>query len=164
RSSGSGRAPSTGERASAAAPFARSRPGAGPRHAVAHPSGRWYVANELDSTVSIFEPDFELRELHLTHSVPANLSGPKERNFPAGIALSADNQHLYVSNRGANTITSFGIDDVGMLHGLDESPTGGVWPRHFAIVDDLMLVANEQSSSVTGLRLDPATGVPEPIG
>jgi 6-phosphogluconolactonase (cycloisomerase 2 family) len=154
----------TGELARAVDPFARSRPGAGPRHAVAHPSGRWYVANELDSTVSVFEPDFELRELHLTASLPATLSTPKEPNFPAGIALSADTRHLYVSNRGANTITTFGIDDAGALHGLDESPTGGVWPRHFAIVDDLLMVANEQSGQVTGLRLDPATGVPQPLG
>jgi 6-phosphogluconolactonase (cycloisomerase 2 family) len=154
----------TGELAVAVDPFARSRPGAGPRHAVAHPSGRWYVANELDNTVSVFEPDFELRELHLTEAIRATLSEPAERNFPAGIALSADTRHLYVSNRGANTISTFGIDDAGALHGLDEAPTGGVWPRHFAIVDDLLMVANERSGSVTGLRLDPATGVPEPIG
>ncbi|GAA5182956.1 lactonase family protein [Rugosimonospora acidiphila] len=154
----------TGKLTRAADPFARSRPGAGPRHAVAHPSGRWYVANELDSTISIFEPDFELRELHLTEAVSATLSEPKERNFPAGIALSADDRHLYVSNRGANTIVTFGIDDAGSLHGLDETPCDGVWPRHFAIVDDVLMVANEQSSTVTGFRLDPATGVPQPLG
>ncbi|GIH20361.1 lactonase family protein [Rugosimonospora africana] len=154
----------TGQLARAVDPFARSRPGAGPRHAVAHPSGRWYVANELDSTISIFEPDFELRELHLIDTVPATLTEPAEANSPAGIALSADSKHLYLSNRGADTITTFGIDDAGALHGLDEVACGGAWPRHFAIVDDVLLVANERSDSVTGFRLDPATGVPQPLG
>jgi 6-phosphogluconolactonase (cycloisomerase 2 family) len=154
----------TGKLETAVDPFARSRPGAGPRHGVAHPSGRWYVANELDSTISVFEPDFELRELHLTAAVPATLSTPNERNYPAGVALSTDGRHLYVSNRGANTIATFGVDDAGALHGLDEVSCDGVWPRHFAIVDDVLMVANERSGSVTGFRLDPATGVPQPLG
>jgi 6-phosphogluconolactonase (cycloisomerase 2 family) len=156
--------PGTGTLERAADPFARSRPGAGPRHAVAHPSGRWYVANELDSTVSVFETDFELRELQLAATVPATLTEPAEPNYPAGIALSTDGRRLYLSNRGANSIVTFEVDDNGALHGLAEVPVGAVWPRHFAVVDDLMLVANERSNSVTGLRLDPETGIPQPLG
>jgi 6-phosphogluconolactonase len=156
--------PKTGRLDPGADPFARSPAGAGPRHAVAHPSGRWYVANELDSTVSVFEPDFELRELHLVGMVPATLTPPAGGNFPAGIALSADNRLLYLSNRGANTITSFAVDDDGLLRGRSEVPVDGDWPRHFAIVDDLMLVANQQSDTVTGFRLDPDSGLPEPLG
>jgi 6-phosphogluconolactonase (cycloisomerase 2 family) len=156
--------PSTGRLDPGADPFARSAAGAGPRHAVAHPTGRWYVANELDSTVSVFEPDFELRELHLRSTVPATLESPAERNYPAGIALSGDGRLLYVSNRGANAITTFTVDDAGLLRAVDEVPAEGVWPRHFAIVDGLMLVANERSDSLTGFRLDPDTGRPRPLG
>jgi 6-phosphogluconolactonase (cycloisomerase 2 family) len=156
--------PSSGRLEPGADPFARSRTGAGPRHAVAHPSGRWYVANELDSTVSVFEPDFELRELRLLDTVAATLEPPGERNYPGGIALSADANLLYLSNRGANAITTFSLSDNGVARPVDEVPVDGAWPRHFAIVDDLMLVANERSDNVTGFRLDPDTGRPSPLG
>lgn len=156
--------PATGALVPGADPFARSPAGAGPRHAVAHPSGRWYVTNELNSTVSVFEPDFELRELHLRETVSATMQPPPEANFPGGIALSADGRLLYISNRGANAITTFTIDDDGIPHPVDEVGVDGVWPRHFAIVDGLMLVANERSDSVTGFRIDPDTGFPRPLG
>jgi 6-phosphogluconolactonase (cycloisomerase 2 family) len=156
--------PSTGALVPGADPFARSPAGAGPRHAVAHPSGRWYVANELNSTISVFQPDFELRELHLRETVSATLEAPSQANLPAGIALSADANLLYVSNRGANAITTFAIDEDGIPHPVDEVSVDGVWPRHFAIVDGLMLVANERSDSVTGFRIDPNTGRPRPLG
>jgi 6-phosphogluconolactonase (cycloisomerase 2 family) len=156
--------PATGLLEPGADPFARSPAGAGPRHAVAHPSGRWYVANELNSTVSVFEPDFELRELHPLDTVAATLEAPSERNYPAGIALSADGSLLYVSNRGANAITTFAVRENGVPRAVDEVSVDGVWPRHFAIVDDLMLVANERSDNVTGFRLDPDTGRPRPLG
>jgi 6-phosphogluconolactonase len=156
--------PATGRLDPGADPFARSPAGAGPRHAVAHPSGRWYVANELNSTVSVFEPDFELRELHLRDTVQATLEEPKERNYPAGIALSSDGNRLYVSNRGANAITTFELDGDGRPSAVDEVSCDGVWPRHFATVDGLILVANERSDSVTGFRINPDTGRPEPLG
>jgi 6-phosphogluconolactonase (cycloisomerase 2 family) len=156
--------PATGALVPGADPFARSPEGAGPRHAVAHPSGRWYVANELNSTISVFEPDFELRELHLRETVSATMEQPPETNLPAGIALSVDGKLLYVSNRGANAITTFAIDDDGVPRPVDEVGVDGAWPRHFAIVDGLMLVANERSHSVTGLRIDPDTGRPRPLG
>jgi 6-phosphogluconolactonase len=156
--------PSTGLLEPGADPFARSPEGAGPRHAVAHPSGRWYVANELNSTVSVFEPDFELRELHLLDTVAATLEAPSEPNYPADIALSPDATLLYLSNRGANAVTTFAIGEHGVPRAIDEVSVDGVWPRHFAIVDGTMLVANERSDNITGFRLDPDTGRPQPLG
>ena len=47
----------TGRLSAAADPFARTHPGAGPRHAVSHSNGRWYGADELDSTVAVCDPD-----------------------------------------------------------------------------------------------------------
>lgn len=158
--------PATGALSVAANPFARTRPGAGPRHAVEHPSGRWYVANELDSTVAIFAPDPATGVLHQVAALPSTVD--TAGNYPAEILLSADGRRLYVSNRGRDTIATFAIhergDPGGDLGMVDEVPTGGSWPRHFAIVDDVMFVANERSDSVVSFAIEPGSGLPRPTG
>jgi 6-phosphogluconolactonase (cycloisomerase 2 family) len=160
--------PDTGKLTRVTTPLGETQPGAGPRHLTAHPSGRWYVADELGSTVSVFEPDFGLGTLRLASSVPAShadtSSSPDQRNYPAGIALSADGRFLYLSNRGADTIATFSVGENGELTRLAEIPCGGNWPRHFAIVDDLLLVANERSHAVTGFQVDPGTAALTPLG
>jgi 6-phosphogluconolactonase len=132
------------------------RPGAGPRHVVVHPSGRWYGTNELDSSVSVYQGD-PLAEL--TSVLASTVEG---HNQPSGIALRGD--LLYVGNRGADTISVFALGGDGQPQPVGEVNTGGHWPRHFAFVDDLLFVANERSGSVVAFRLDPATGLPEPTG
>jgi 6-phosphogluconolactonase (cycloisomerase 2 family) len=47
---------------------------------------------------------------------------------------------------------------------VGEVSTGGAWPRHFAIVDRFLYVANERSHTVVTFALDPATGMPVPTG
>jgi 6-phosphogluconolactonase len=156
--------PATGALSVAADPFARTHPGAGPRHAVAHPNGRWYVANELDSTIAVFHPDPSTAVLRQIAAVPATPSTVDGANHPAGIVLSADATRLYVSNRGRDSIVTFDVNEHGDLAAIDEVPCGGSWPRDFAIVDDVLLVANERSGSVVSFALDPATGLPRPTG
>ena len=156
--------PATGALTVAADPFARTHPGAGPRHAVAHPNGRWYVADELDSTISVFDPDVSTGVLHQVAALPASSSTVDGGNYPAGIALSRDATRVYVSNRGRDTIATFDVDAQGDLTLIDEVSCGGSWPRHFAIVEDVMLVANQKSDSVVSFALDPATGLPRPTG
>ena len=153
--------PATGRLSVAADPFARTHPGAGPRHAVAHPNGRWYVAGELDSTIAVFDPDPSTGVLREVAAIPSTAGRP---SFPASIALSADRSRLYVSNRGADTIATFAVDAAGDLAPVAEVSSGGSWPRHFAIVNDVMFVANERSDSVVSFALDPATGLPRPTG
>lgn len=131
-------------------------PGSGPRHIAAHPSGRWYVSCELNSTVATFEGARETAAHAATQSTKENL--------PSGIAVSADGRFLYVGNRGANTIATFRIDDAGGLELLGEVSTDGSWPRQFAIQDGLLYVANQKEGNVVGLRLDAGTGLPEPTG
>jgi 6-phosphogluconolactonase len=155
--------PATGALTVAADPFARTQPGAGPRHAVAHPNGRWYVANELDSTIAVFHPDPSAGVLRQVAALPATPSTVDGLNYPAGIVLSADGHRLYVSDRGRDSIVTFDIDH-GDLTVIDEVPCGGSWPRDLAIVDDVLLVANERSGSVVSFALDPTTGLPRPTG
>ena len=156
--------PSTGRLDVVADPFARTQPGAGPRHAIAHPNGRWYVANELDSTIAVFDPDPSTGVLHEIAAPPTTPSTVDDENYPASIVLSTDACRIYVSNRGRDSIATFAVDDHGDLTAIDEVSTGGSWPRHFAIVDEFLFVANERSNTVVSFALDPATGLPRPTG
>jgi 6-phosphogluconolactonase (cycloisomerase 2 family) len=136
--------------------------GVGPRHLVSTPTGRRYVADELASAVSVYDPAPD-GGLRLVHRLPATLTQPAERNYPSEIALSADRRFVYVANRGSDTVTTFAIDGDG-LTGVDETPSGGRQPRHLTLDGDLMYVANQRSHSVAVFRVDPATGVPRPTG
>lgn len=133
--------------------------GVGPRHLVSTPTGRRYVADELASTVSVYDPDASGAGLRLVHRRPATLTEPGERSYPSEIALSADLRFVYVANRGSDTVTTFAVDG-DELTGVGETPCGGRQPRQFTLDDDLMYVANQQSHSVTVLRVDPGSGIP----
>ena len=60
-------------------PFARVRPGAGPRHMVFRPDGRFaYVVNELSSTVTAFRYDASagvLHEVQTASTLPEHFDG-----------------------------------------------------------------------------------------
>lgn len=130
--------------------------GSGPRHLVFHPSGRVFVVNELASTVSTYTSGFELLDVK-----PSFLVQPVGDNMPSELALSRDGRRLYVANRGNDTITTFAVEQDGLLP-VDEVSTGGTWPRHFAVLDAGLCVANQHSGTVALLELDPDTGVPHP--
>jgi 6-phosphogluconolactonase len=129
--------------------------GSGPRHLAFHPTAaRAYVSAELSSSVLICAVRRE--GLHQTGRVPATVETAAE-NFPSHIVVSADGRFVYVANRGANCITTFSVDG-DRLTPLADTPTGGVWPRHFAIVGDFLYVANQNSGTITALHVDPQTG------
>jgi 6-phosphogluconolactonase (cycloisomerase 2 family) len=127
----------------------------GPRHQVAHPSGRRYVADEHSSTLSVYGPG----PARVT-SVPATALKPPEENHPSEVALSPDGRYVYLANRGADTIAVFEASSAPAL--LAEVPTAGEFPRHFAVGDGHLYVANERSNSITVLRLD--DGLPVLLG
>ena len=129
-------------------------PGSGPRHLVTHPSGLHFVANELASTVSTYDASFQPLE-----SRPATLVSAEVDNYPSELALSPDGRFLYVANRGNDSVTTFAVGAAGLTP-VDEIATGGAWPRHLAVVDDTLLVANQHSGTITTLQLDRESGVP----
>ena len=131
------------------------RPGSGPRHVVADRAGFAYLAGELDTSVTTYLVGDEGWREHA--SVSAGTSGQ-----PSEIALSADGSRLYLANRGPDTIVVWSVER-GRLTPMAEVPSGGAWPRHFALVDGYLYVANERSPGVTAFRLD-ETGVPVQVG
>ncbi|GAA4938448.1 lactonase family protein [Streptomonospora halophila] len=141
---------------------ARLVPGAGPRHMAVHPNGHLYVAGELDSRVHVLSWDPErARAVPVADAAASGHDGP---NHPGEVALSGDGRLVYVSNRGADTIATFEITGGGTgLRRIAETPCGGAWPRHFAITDGHIVVANQKSAELSTLRLD-ARGIPADTG
>jgi 6-phosphogluconolactonase len=138
------------------------RAGAGPRHIAFHPTlPLVYVANELDSTVSLFYLVADrgtLTHVETTSTLPAGWSGT---NYPADIHIAPSGRHLYLSNRGHNSIAMFSVADRTGVPTLEQHiSTEGDWPRNFSLdpTGNWLLVANQRSGSVIVLRRDQNTG------
>ena len=143
-------------------PAAAVQPGAGPRHFVFHPMGRYgYVINELVPTITAFAYDATrgtVAEVQTVTIVPADFAG---KNYPAEIVVHPNGKFLYGSNRGHDSLAIFSIDlPTGQLTWLEQSATLGKTPRNFAIdpTGQFLLVANQDSDTLVVFRLDPQTG------
>jgi len=132
-------------------------PGTGPRH-LATSTRDAYLVGELAANLTTFRTG-----PHGWEEAGTAATSTEPDALPSEIAISADGRFLYVGNRGPHTIAVFSLaDDLPALVG--EVPTGGAWPRHFALVDDYLYVANQRSHTVVVFRIDPATGIPVPTG
>lgn len=151
-------------------------PGAGPRH-LALKGDFLLVAGELDGHLHVLQrtPVAHVQSGHAAGNggghfwrwllkVPlaqtaADITGVEEF-FPSHIELSADGNTLYAAVRGPNAIVAL---DVSALPARPQLlalvPSGGNWPRHFAVAGNTMYVANQLSNNVAVLDLDEA-GLP----
>ena len=83
------------------------------------------------------------------------------------VQVAPSGRFLYGSNRGHNSIAVFAIDPAkGTLTAIEQTPTGGKWPRNFNIdpTGAYLFAANEQSNDIFLFRIDPATGKLTPTG
>ena len=149
-------------------PFMQAKPGAGPRHMVFRPDGKFaYVVNELNSTVTSYSYDPEkgaLTELESLSTLPGYYDGP---NTGAEIAVHPSGKFLYASNRGNDSVVLLTIDpDSGKLTWVEEQNTGGKTPRHFGIQPSAkhMVIANQNSNTLLASRIDPGNGRLKPSG
>ncbi|MFV2197380.1 lactonase family protein [Nocardiopsis sp. LOL_012] len=142
-------------------------PGTGPRHTAV--AGEYvYVAGELDSRVHVLRWDGDTGTAEYLGSVHATGEEAAGKSFPGEILVHRD--HVYVSNRGADTISTFAVHDGGArLEHVANTPSGA-WPRNFAVVrghgdePDHLVVAAQNGGELASLRIDPATGVPADTG
>ena len=130
-------------------------PGAGPRHMAFHPDGsHLMVVGELDSSVTLYRYDAHaggLSELQTLSTVPTHVGG----NTAADIRVSPSGTHVYVSNRGHNSVAVFSFDP---QHGLNRTAVrscGGEWPRGLGLAPDgrHLVAANRYSNDVVVLPL-----------
>jgi 6-phosphogluconolactonase len=139
--------------------------GCGPRHLVVHPGGAVYVLTELASTVVVLTPGAGYADLTVTAESPATVAPVGDDALSAAIELGADGRVVYTSTRGADVVTTHEVGADGTaLRPVADTPSGGHWPRDFCVDGPWMHVANERSGVIATFRLDPRTGVPEPVG
>jgi len=135
--------------------FVNTQPGAGPRHFAFHPNDKWlYVANELNSTVTLYDYDAAKSSLTERQSIPTIPTDSPE-NIVADIHIADSGKRLYVSNRGHNSIAVYDVSDDGSLALVSIPNCGGNWPRNFAISsnENYMLVANQYSNEICVLPI-----------
>lgn len=144
-------------------------PGSGPRHMAMHPGlDVCYVSNELFNTVCVARLDGEAPEQVRPRLIPVQYESTVDdrtvESYVSEIRLSADARFLYVSNRGDDSIAVFRVLADGALERAGLVPTGGKFPRHFAIspCGRAVVVANQDSGHVRVFSRDPETGMIEP--
>jgi 6-phosphogluconolactonase len=148
--------------------FVSTRPGAGPRHMVFRPDGRFaYVVNELNSTVTAYAYESNrgvLKDVQTVTTLPEYFDGA---NTCAEVGVHPSGKYLYVSNRGHNSVVLFRIDPAkGTLTYIEEQGTGGSTPRHFGIEPSAqhLAIANQDSDTVLVCRIDAGNGRLKPSG
>ena len=152
----------TGELAPSDPTVLPSAPGAGPRHFVFYPNGRWaYAINELDSTITTLKFDADaglLTPLGVTSTRPL---GSDADNITAEIEIHPNGRFLYSSNRGDDTLAMFAINSAtGELTSLGHHSAGGCTPVSFSIdpTGKYLLSANQDSNGVVVHEIDVASG------
>ena len=155
--------PEAGDLTPAPTPYASTAPGAGPRHAVSLSHGFVYVANELDATVAAFSFNDSTGELTSAKVCPSVFNRDVGDSYPSEIAASTDGAFLFVANRGADVVTTIKADG-GEVTPVSDTPVGGQWPRHIAVIGDWLYVACENSDEVTRFAIDHDTGTLTPAG
>jgi len=143
-------------------------PGSGPRHLAFHPYRPIaYVVNELNSTLSTLSFDEDagrFEALALARTIP---SGETRGNLCSEVRASSGGRHVYVANRGCDSIACFAVDSrTGVAELIDAVPCGGETPRHFALdpSGNFLAVANQDSDRINMFRVDPVSGALSDIG
>jgi 6-phosphogluconolactonase len=138
-------------------------PGSGPRHFAIHPlNGHAYSAEELSSTVAVFQVDKTTGVLSMIQDTVRSLPpDTKEVNTSADIHIDAKGKFLYLSNRGYDGISIYSIEKDGGIKLSGNMKTKGKTPRNF-LVDKkgkYIWVANQNSDNITIFRINPKTGM-----
>jgi 6-phosphogluconolactonase len=147
-------------------PYVNTHAGAGPRRVQMSPDGKFlYVDHETDSEVGVYTIDgCNLKEIQVTGTVPEDA---KAHNTTAEIIIADDGRHLYVGNRGHDTVAIFAIDPkTGMLSNRENVPSGGRTPRNirFDSTGNWFFAANENGGNVTEFKVDKKSGHLTPTG
>lgn len=153
--------PATAKLAPNKPPFARTPPGAGPRHLTFHPNGkRAYVINELLNSVTVFDYDADSGTLTAKQTVSTLPNDFKGTSYCADLKITPDGRFLYGTNRGHDTIAAYRIAADGQLSLVAIEPSLGKGPQNLAITADggWLLCANMPGNNLAVFKIDPKSG------
>jgi 6-phosphogluconolactonase len=141
------------------------KPGAGPRHLVFHPSGRFlYLITETTATIGAYavEANGTLKELQFVDMLAA---GYKGGIAAADLHVTPDGRFLYGSERRTSSLAGFRIDPAtGTLSRIGSWPTETT-PRGFAIDPRgrFLLSVGLDSNRMTVYAIHQDTGALDPV-
>jgi 6-phosphogluconolactonase len=141
-----------------------SEPGAGPRHLVFHPNGKWiYCICELNSTVVqlAWNPTHgTLETKSVAHTLPDGVDAKQAR--ACEMVFSKDMRFLYACNRRASeSFAVFAVDAAtGKLTRVQVLANPGLEARHIALdaTGKWFLSANQFSGEISVFPIDTKTG------
>jgi 6-phosphogluconolactonase len=146
----------------------KTEPGTGPRHFTFSKDGQYlYVAEELSSSVSLYELDLEQEQTRFMQRLSTLPSDYDGQNSVADIHLSPDGKFLYVSNRGHESLAIYQVNpNDGRLAFIGHQSVLGKTPRNFLIdpKGTFLLVANENTDEIIFFDRDLETGLLQDSG
>lgn len=150
-------------------PAGQTPPGGGPRHLALHPSGKFaYVNNEMGLSVTTFARDPQTGTLIPQQTLPTLPEGSNtEKVSTSEIVCHPGGRWLYVSNRVADTIAVYAIDeDDGLLTYLQDAPAEVKTPRGMDIdpTGNWLVTAGQNDNRLAVLKIDQKTGRLSPTG
>lgn len=136
-------------------------PGTGPRHLAYHPYlPAFYLVDELSSQVTVYHYDQQTAAVTAGAAVSTLPPGFEGESTAAAIVISRDGRFVHVSNRGHDSVASFGITPVGSLMPPALTDTAGHQPRFMTLdrAGGTLYVANQKSDSIVPFAVDLVTG------
>lgn len=140
--------------------------GTGPRHiAFAPDTGRAYVSCENDASLLVYKMTREEQRMQLDPLAHVStLPRPfMEGDSGSDVHVSEDERFVYVSNRGHDSIAIFEFTPDGVRL-RDHVATGGNTPRNFALLEGLLIVANQESRNLVIFERDVQSGMLRRLG
>lgn len=139
--------------------------GSGPRHMHFSRDKRFlYVVEELSNEVSVFSYEITNGDLALIQTISTLEEDQHDFNTAADIHITEEGNHLYVSNRGYDSIAMYIVDRKnGKLQYTGSISSHGSHPRNFTLYhqDRWMLVANADSDTVVVCPITKGSGAIE---
>ena len=138
---------------------------AGPRHYCFHPTRDLvYFSNEQGCSVTGYRLDSATGTLSAPQTITTLPQGHTGRNTCSQIHLTPSGRHLYVGNRGHNSIAGFAVDAAGRLTAIGQSSTEPV-PSAFSLdaAGRFLFAAGSASGRLASYRINGETGALTPM-
>lgn len=153
---------SSGAMVPADPPAAKVPAGGGPRHPALSPGGDFlYVNNEMGMSVSAFARNAATGALSLIQTIPTLPEGSsKEGATTSGLVIHPGGKWLYVSNRGHNSITVYGVQPDGTLKFIQNAPSVVEMPREFSIDPSgtWLVAGGQKDGAIASMRINGTDG------